>query len=75
MMTWILAICSGQKIGAYLSDITGAFDRVFKIYMLAKLHFFFVYATLQRCDHSRINGKMTTSIQTYARTDAAKKTN
>ena len=38
MMTWILAICSGQKIGAYLSDITGAFDRVFKIYMLAKLH-------------------------------------
>ena len=38
MMTWILAVCSGQKIGAYLSDISGAFDRVFKIYMLAKLH-------------------------------------
>ena len=30
MMTWILAVCSGQKIGAYLSDISDAFDRVFK---------------------------------------------
>ena len=36
--SWILAICSGFKIGAYLSDITGAFDRVFKDYLLAKLH-------------------------------------
>ena len=38
VMSWILAICSGQKIGAYLSDITGAFDRVFKIHLLAKLY-------------------------------------
>ena len=38
VMSWILAICSGEKIGAYLSDITGAFDRVFKIYLLAKLN-------------------------------------
>jgi len=36
--SWILAICSGFKIGAYLSDITSAFDRVFKDYLLAKLH-------------------------------------
>ena len=36
MMSWIV-VCSNKKIGAYLSDISGAFDRVFKIYMLAKL--------------------------------------
>jgi hypothetical protein len=38
IMSWILAICTGKKVGAYLSDISGAFDRVFKPYMLAKLH-------------------------------------
>jgi len=38
MMSWILAVCSGKKVGTYLSDITGAFDRVCKIYLLAKLH-------------------------------------
>ena len=38
VMSWILAICTGKKVGAYLSDISGAFDRVFKPYMLAKLH-------------------------------------
>ena len=27
---WILAICKGQKVAVYLSDISGAFDRVFK---------------------------------------------
>ena len=37
MMSWILAICTGNKVGAYLSDITGAFDRVFKDYLMAKL--------------------------------------
>ena len=37
VMSWVLAICSGKKIGAYLSDITGAFDRVFTPYLLAKL--------------------------------------
>ena len=35
---WILAICKGKKICWYLSDITGAFDRVFKSFLLAKLH-------------------------------------
>ena len=35
---WISAICRGYKIGLYLGDITGAFDRVFKDYLLAKLH-------------------------------------
>lgn len=34
---WILSICQGYKIGAYLSDISGAFDRVFKDFLLAKL--------------------------------------
>ena len=36
-MSWILAFCSGQKVAGYLSDITGAFDRVFKDYLMAKL--------------------------------------
>jgi len=36
-MKWILAICKGLKIGAYLGDISGACDRVFKDYMMAKL--------------------------------------
>ena len=40
IMTWILAVCTGKKVGAYLSDISGAFDRVFKPYLLAKLHGF-----------------------------------
>ena len=39
MCSWILAICTGSKIAAYLSDISGAFDRVFKDYLLAKLCF------------------------------------
>jgi len=37
VMSWILGICSGKKIAGYLGDITGAFDRVFKDYLLAKL--------------------------------------
>ena len=35
---WILAICTGRKIGTYLGDITGAFDRVYKDFLLAKLY-------------------------------------
>ena len=38
MMSWTLAICQGKKVGAYLSDISGAFDKVFKEYMMGKLH-------------------------------------
>ena len=38
MMSWVLAVCSNKKVGAYLSDISGAFDRVFKAYLLSKLH-------------------------------------
>ena len=34
---WVLAICQGYKIGAYLGDIAGAFDRVFKDFLMAKL--------------------------------------
>ena len=37
VMFWILAICTGNKIAAYLSDIYGAFDRVYKNYLLVKL--------------------------------------
>ena len=37
VMFWILAICTGNKIAAYLGDISGAFDRVYKDYLLAKL--------------------------------------
>jgi len=36
-MKWVLSFCSGQKIGAYLSDISGAFDKVYKEYLLGKL--------------------------------------
>ena len=34
----ILAICTGKKVGGFLSDISGAFDRVNMLYMLGKLH-------------------------------------
>ena len=37
VMECILSICSDKKIGAYLSDMSGAFDRVCKEYLLAKL--------------------------------------
>ena len=37
MMSWILSICKGKKVGGYLGDISGAFDRVNKAYLLAKL--------------------------------------
>ena len=37
VMSWILAICTGRKIAGYLSDITGAFDRVCEDYLTAKL--------------------------------------
>lgn len=36
VMTFNLAVYSGQKIGGYLSGITSAFDRVLKCYLLAK---------------------------------------
>ena len=35
--SWILSFCRGLKVVAYLSDISGAFDKVFKDYMMAKL--------------------------------------
>jgi len=38
MMSFILAVCLGKKIGGFLSDITGAFDRVSKEILLGKLH-------------------------------------
>ena len=38
VMTWILHIVRGSKIAAFLGDISGAFDRVFKDYLMAKLY-------------------------------------
>ena len=37
-MAWVLEICEYNVIGAYLSDVAAAFDRVCKAYMIAKLH-------------------------------------
>ena len=37
MMSWIPSNCKGYKLGAYLNDISGTFDRVFKPYLLGKL--------------------------------------
>ena len=34
----VLAICQGHKMAAYLGDISGAFDRVYKEYLMAKLY-------------------------------------
>ena len=38
MMSWLLAICAGQIVGAHLNDITEAFDRAFEIHLLARCH-------------------------------------
>ena len=38
VMSWTLAICTGKKVGGFLDDISGAFDRVPMLYMLGKLH-------------------------------------
>jgi len=48
MLSWILEVCLGRKIGAYLSDISGAFDKVFKPYLLAKLQGYGVGETCLR---------------------------
>ena len=40
MMSFILAVCTNKKIGGFLSDISGAFDRVCKEYLLSKLQGF-----------------------------------
>ena len=37
IMSWVLAICTGKKVATYLGDISSAFKRVFKDYLLAKL--------------------------------------
>ena len=34
---WVLLICQGKKIGLYLSDIAGAFDRVSRHLLMGKL--------------------------------------
>jgi len=67
MMSWILAICRGKKVGTYLSDISGAFDRVFKEFMMAKLavarvgtqflNFLDAYLA-PRCGHVAVEGEL-----------------
>lgn len=37
-MSRILAICIGKKVGEFLSDISGAFDRAKMLYMLGNFH-------------------------------------
>ena len=37
MCSWIFAFCCGNCVGAFLSDIAGAFDRVFTPFLLSKL--------------------------------------
>jgi hypothetical protein len=37
MLSFILAVCMGNKVGGFLSDISGAFDRVCKEILLSKL--------------------------------------
>ena len=36
MSNWLLALNSGKKVGIYLSNISGAFDRVKKSLMMRK---------------------------------------
>lgn len=36
-MSWALAICRGQKVGADHDDVSEAADKVFKPYLLATL--------------------------------------
>ena len=35
--SWLFSFCAGNCIGAFLNDISGAFDKVFTPFMLAKL--------------------------------------
>ena len=46
MLSWVLGVCQGKKIGAWLGDISGAFDRVSKEYLFAKLQEYVVDAIL-----------------------------
>ena len=48
MMSFILAVCTNQKTCAFLSDISGAFDRVSKEILLSKLQGFGVGETCLR---------------------------
>ena len=34
---WVIMICKGLKIGLYLSDISGAFDKVSRLLLIGKL--------------------------------------
>ena len=34
---WVLLVCQGRKVGLYLSDISGAFDKVSRLLLIGKL--------------------------------------
>ena len=34
---WVLSICRGHKVGLYLSDISGAFDKVSRCLLIGRL--------------------------------------
>ena len=38
VLSWILAVCTGQKVVVCLSHISGAFNQVFVPYLFAKFH-------------------------------------
>ena len=38
MLSWLVAISRGRRVGVYLSDVSGAFDRVSATRLLTKLH-------------------------------------
>ena len=37
LLSWLLALAMGKKIGVYCSDVSGAFDRVDTFLLLSKL--------------------------------------
>lgn len=48
MMSFILAVCANHKVGAFLNDISGTFDRVSKERLLSKLQRYGVGGTCLR---------------------------
>ena len=58
MMSFVLAVCTNKKIGAFLSDISGAFDRVSKEILLSKLQGFGIGETCLRFLESYLESRI-----------------